>query len=253
MKMYNFETIFKDCVRRFTGFDKEIVKKRAPRSFEDSILSKKKEGLNPVIAEVKPASPQGMIRKIDDVKRVVREMLQGGACGISVLTEEKYFMGSLDNLKKAAEVAKIPVLRKDFIFHPDQIKEAYYYGADSVLLIAGLLTDASLAKLAEESRRLGMEPLIEVHSEEDVEKAVQVRGRVILINNRDKDTLKVDLKRTRRLTKRIKSQGVKISASGISTPEELRYVLEYCDAALVGSAIMQSENISRKLEELIYG
>lgn len=238
-------------MERFQGFDLRVEKDRVPRDFEEAILLKKKEGLNPVIAEVKPASPRGKIREITRVGEVVKAMIKGGCCGISVLTEEKFFFGSLNNLREASAVSDLPVLRKDFIFHPDQIKEAYYYGADSVLLIAALLSNDDLEILVSEAREYGMEPVIEVHSEEDVEKAAEVKARLVLINNRDKDTLEVDLERSRNLAGVIEDHRVKISASGISTPEELHYVLECCDAALVGTAIMRAENIRNKVEELV--
>lgn len=251
--MYNFQAIFEDCKKRFQGFNKEFEKTRKPRSFKEAVKNKKNEGLNPVITEVKPASPSGKLRDIRDVGAVVKEMQAGGACGISVLTEERFFQGSLNNLKTAAETAMLPVLRKDFLFHRDQMREAYYYGADSVLLIAGLLTGDKLAELAGTARDLMMEPVIEVHSMEDVEKAAEADAQLVLINNRAMDTLEVDLERSRELAEVIENSRVKISASGISTPGELRYVLESCDAALIGSAIMRAENIEEKVRELVYG
>jgi indole-3-glycerol phosphate synthase len=250
--MYNFETIFRDCKQRYKSFSKNIRKDREPRSFEKAINAKIKEGVNPVIAEVKPASPQGVLREIKDAGEVAKEMLLGGACGISVLTEEKYFKGSLKNLRDVSKLSTLPVLRKDFIFDEAQIREAYYYGADSLLLIAGLLEKEELASLAAAARKLGMEPVIEVHSCEDVEKAAEAGGRLILINNRDKDTLRIDLRRSRELGELIEKDKLKISASGISNPEELRYVLESCDAALIGTAIMKARSIREKVEEFVY-
>ncbi len=251
--MYNFEAIFRDCKQRFHGFNKEIDRRRKPRSFEEAIFAARRKGLNPVITEVKPASPKGTLREIKDVGAVVEEMRRGGACGISVLTEEKFFHGSLSNLEEAAETAMLPVLRKDFLFHPDQVREAYYYGADSVLLIAGLLANDVLEELVRTSRDLGMEPIVEVHSGADVDKAQDVDARLVLINNRDMETLEIDLERSRRLSEAIDGGRVKISASGISNPQELRYVLEYCDAALIGTSIMLAENIEKKVKELVYG
>jgi indole-3-glycerol phosphate synthase len=251
--MYNFQGIFTDCRQRFQGFNREFEKTRKPRSFEAAIRSKKKRGLNPVIAEVKPSSPRGKLREIRDARGIVKEMRRGGACGISVLTEEKFFGGSLKNLKAAAEASGLPVLRKDFIFHPEQVREAYYYGADSVLLIAGLLSREDLGQLVYEARGLGMEPMVEVHSESDVDKAEEVEARLVLINNRDMETLEVDLKRGRALAQVVGSHMVKIGASGIKSPSDLRYVLESCDAALVGTAIMLADSVEEKVRELVYG
>lgn len=249
--MYNFERIFQDCKQRYRGFSKEIIKNRKPRSLEKAINAKKKEGVNPVIAEVKPASPQGVLREIRDAGEPAREMLLGGACGISVLTEEKYFRGSLRNLRDVSRLSTLPVLRKDFIFDEGQVREAYYYGADTLLLIAGLLEEEELLSLAAEARRLGMEPVIEVHSSEDLEKAEEAGGRLILINNRDRD-MRIDLRRSRELGELIKKDRLKISASGISSPEDLRYVLESCDAALIGTAIMKARDIKEKVKEFVY-
>lgn len=247
----NFETILEDCRLRYKGFNKKIKKDRKPRSFGKAISARKDAALNPIIAEIKPSSPSGVLREIQDVRGTVKEMVLGGACAISVLTEEKYFGGSLENLRYAAEASPLPVLRKDFIFEESQIREAYYYGADSLLLIASFFEAGQLADLAAASRRLGMEPLIEVHSEADIEKAEKAKGRLIIINNRDKDTMEINLQRSEELSGLI--DGVKISASGINSREDLSYVLEHCDAALIGTAIMRAESIRKKVEEFVYG
>ncbi len=240
-------------MQRFQGFDREFEKTRVPRSIKDAIHAKKRQGVNPVIAEVKPSSPRGKLREVTDIPAIVGEMRRGGACGISVLTEEKFFGGSLRNLKQASETAGLPVLRKDFIFHPEQVREAYYYGADSVLLIAGLLSREGLRQLVGATTELGMEPVVEVHSEADVDKAEEAEARLVLINNRDMETLDIDLERSRTLAQVIGSRRVKISASGINSPADLRRVLEMCDAALVGTAIMLADSIEEKVKELVYG
>lgn len=247
----NFETIFEDCRSRYRGFDKEIKTDRKPRSFEEAISAKKDAGLNPIIAEIKPSSPSGALREILDVEGMVKGMVHGGACGISVLTEEKFFGGSLMNLRKAGKASPLPVLRKDFIFDKSQIYEAYYYGADSLLLISSFFTAMELSGLVEVSRTLGMEPLVEVHSEGDVLRAEKAEARFYVINNRDKDTLKLDLRKSKKLSRLI--SGVKISASGIMNVEDLKYVLTYCDAALIGTAIMKAKNVRKKVEEFVHG
>ena len=247
----NFETILEDCRSRYKGFDKKIKIDRKPRSFEEAISAKKDAGLNPIIAEIKPSSPSGVLREIWDVEGVVKEIVHGGACGVSVLTEEKFFGGSLMSLKSAAGASHLPVLRKDFIFDKSQIYEAYYYGADSLLLISSFFTTMELSGLVKVSRKLGMEPLVEVHSEGDVEKAEKAEARLYIINNRDKDTLKVDLNKSEKLSGLIGD--VKIGASGIGNVEELKYVLTYCDAALIGTAIMKAEDIGKKVGEFVHG
>jgi indole-3-glycerol phosphate synthase len=233
------------------GFDKEIKKDRKPRSFEKAISATRGDAINPIIAEIKPSSPFGVLKEIQDVKDIVKEMIHGGACALSVLTEEKFFGGSLMNLRSAAEASPLPVLRKDFIFDKSQIYESYYYGADSLLLISSFFTAKELSELVEVSRKLDMEPLVEVHSEEDVMKAEKAEARLYIINNRDKDTLKVDLRKSKKLSGLI--DGVKISASGITNVADLKYVLTYCDAALIGTAIMKAEDVGKKVEEFVHG
>lgn len=247
----NFETIFKDCRSRYRGFDRKIKTDRKPRSFEKAISAKKDAGLNPIIAEIKPSSPSGVLREILDVEGMVKEMAHGGACGVSVLTEDKYFGGSLMNLKNAAAASPLPVLRKDFIFEESQIYESYYYGADSLLLISSFFTAGELSELIGVSRKLGMEPLVEVHSEVDVVKAGKAEARLYVINNRDKDTLKLDLNKSKKLSRLI--DGIKISASGIANVADLTYALTYCDAALIGTAIMKAEDVGKKVEEFVHG
>ncbi|MBI5253123.1 MAG: indole-3-glycerol-phosphate synthase [Euryarchaeota archaeon] len=242
--------MFEDCKSRYRRFERQIEYKRVPRSFERAILEKREQGANPVIPEIKFSSPSGIIRVQGDVKAIAKEMIEGGACGISVLTEEKYFGGSLKNLSEVSRISPIPVLRKDFIFDEAQIGESYYYGADSLLLIASFFDEITLKKFIGESRRLGMEPVVEVHSLEDVARAERAGARIYAINNRDKDTLQIDLNRSRVFSN---INGIKISASGINTLQDLKFVLKYCDAALIGSAVMSSDNISEKVREFVHG
>lgn len=251
MRMVNFSTIFEDCKSRYRRFERQIEYKRVARSFERAILEKREQGANPVISEIKFSSPSGRIRVRGDPKVIAEEMIEGGACGISVLTEEKYFGGSLKNLSEVSRISSIPVLRKDFIFDEAQIAESYYHGADSLLLIASFFDETALRKFIGESRRLGMEPVVEVHSLEDIARAERAGARIYAINNRDKDTLQIDLNRSRIFSEDI--NGIKISASGINTLQDLKFMLKYCDAALIGSAVMSSDNISEKVREFVHG
>jgi indole-3-glycerol phosphate synthase len=246
----NFAEILQARKESFVPFEGNVTRHRRPRGLINAIADAKRQGKRPVIAEIKPASPTaGRLRLVDDTAALARELKDNGACGISVLTEPQFFGGSLDNLQRA--VCGIPLLRKDFIFHPSQIIESYAHGADSVLLIASFFDVDGLAAMVSESRSYGMEPLVEVHDREDVERAGQAGARLYAINNRDKDTLNVDLKRTGRLAPLI--DGVKVSASGIGTPEQLAAVLKYCDAALIGSALMRSQDPGKALRQLVYG
>jgi indole-3-glycerol phosphate synthase len=243
----NFDTILQDAKGRFQGFHEDVETDRKPKDLGEAILH---ANGNAVITEIKPASPSGKIREIKDPASMAVAMIDGGACAISVLTEEKFFGGSLGNLRVVSEVSSVPVLRKDFIFDESQIDEAYYFGADSVLLIASFFDGSGLGRFIEKSRKLGMEPLVEVHSKEDIEKAEASGARIFAINNRDKDTLKIDLERTK-LIEGVK--GVKVSASGINCIDDLKFVLQYCDAALIGTEIMKAENIKEKVKEFVHG
>ncbi len=245
----NFDTILEDAKGRFKGFHTDFEIDRKPRDLGEAILHAKDRG-TAIISEIKPASPSGKIREVKDPANVAVQMIDGGACAISVLTEEKYFGGSLEDLRAVSSASSVPVLRKDFIFDESQIDEAYYYGADSLLLIASFFGEQRLRQFIEKSRKMGMEPLVEVHSKEDVKRAVAGGARIFGINNRDKDTLEVDLNRTRLIEG---VDGIKVSASGIKSIADLKFVLKYCDAALIGTEIMKAENIEEKVREFVHG
>lgn len=244
----NFDTILKDVKGRFKGFDRDFEMHRKPMDLSEAIIGAK-DSRNAIISEIKPASPSGRIREVKSPKIIAKSMIDGGACALSVLTEEKYFGGSLENLREVSNVSSVPVLRKDFIFDKCQIDEAYYYGADSVLLIASFFDGRKLKQLIKKSRRMGMEPLVEVHSKEDLKRAETCGAKIIGINNRDKDTLKVDLERTKIIES---AGGVKVSASGIKDVSDLKFVLKYCDAALIGTEIMKAQNIAEKVREFAF-
>jgi indole-3-glycerol phosphate synthase len=241
----NFDAILEDVKGRYNGFQKNVSFDRRPMNLGEAILHAKG---NAIISEIKPASPSGRIKDVEDPAGIAEEMIGGGACAISVLTEEKFFGGSLENLRKVSEVSSVPVLRKDFIFDMGQIDEAYYYGADSILLISSFFNERELETFIEKSRSFGMEPLVEVHSKEDIKKAEAAGAKIFGINNRDKETLAVDLERTKLLEG---VEGIKVSASGVGTITNLNFVLRYCDAALIGTEIMKAENIEEKVREFV--
>jgi len=245
----DFDYILEDCKKRYGGFDRELTP-REPRGFGEAILGTRERGLNPIIAEVKYSSPGSVIRSLGAPAKIAEEMIRGGACGLSVLTEERFFGGSLENLRKVSEVSTVPVLRKDFLFEPSQVREAYHYGADSVLLIASFFEAGLLSRMVEECRLLGMEPLVEVHSKEDVERAEGAGAEIFVINNRDKDTLEVDLDRCRTLSRHV--EGIKIGASGIESERDLKHVLRYCDCALIGTSIMLTEDVEGKVRGFVH-
>jgi indole-3-glycerol phosphate synthase len=246
----NFTDILQARKRNYVPYEGIAKNNKEPASLIDHIEMARKDGRRPVIAEIKPASPTaGQLRPVDDIQSMALSFKDNGACGISVLTEPLFFGGSIESLQKAR--CGLPVLRKDFLFHPAQVKESYALGADSILLIAAFFPGDELAAMIGEARSFGMEPLVEVHCEADVERASSAGARLYAINNRDKDTLEIDLRRTERLAPLI--DGVAVSASGIGTPEQLKKALEYCDAALVGSALMKAPDPGAALRSLVYG
>ncbi|OPY30572.1 MAG: Indole-3-glycerol phosphate synthase [Methanocella sp. PtaU1.Bin125] len=247
----NFDEIMQACKEHYRPFTGDVPYIRKPRDLIRSIAAAAGDGRRPVIAEIKPASPTaGQIRQVDDPAELARDYEASGACGISVLTEPRYFRGSLEHLATAACV-NVPVLRKDFLFDVAQVRESYFYGADSLLLISSFFHDDSLAHMIAACRDYSIEPLVEVHDLADIERSRAAGARLYAINNRDRHTLQVDRSRTARLAKHI--DGVTVSASGISTVAQLDEALRYCDAALVGSALMSAREPGEMLKTLVYG
>ena len=206
----------------------------------------------PVIAEIKRASPSaGDIRPNANVLEVARAMLRGGAVSLSVLTEPKHFKGHPNFLCEVRRVAKVPLICKDFIIDEYQVLEAAELGADVVLLIVRLL-GRDLWKFMQLAEELGMESLVEVTSREEAELAVSAGAKLMGINNRDLETLKVDLRRTVELAPFIPDDVTLVSESGINTPEDVKSMLDAgADAVLVGTALMRSDDIEQKVKSLV--
>ena len=219
------------------------------RDFKESIEDRKKQNLVPVIAEIKPSSPTRFIRDVSpsDSAGIAMQMEAGGAAAISVLTEPRFFKGSIGNLDFARQAVKIPVLRKDFIIDKSQINEAE---SDLILLIAGILAE-ELNDFVNEAISCGREPLVEVHNKKELEDALSTRAGVIGVNNRDLTTMKVDISTTEELAPLI-SNRIIVSESGISTPQDaVRMMDAGADAILVGTSIMQG-NVYEKTYELVH-
>ena len=223
-----------------------------PISLASAIKGKKLS----LIAEVKKASPsRGVIRPDFDPVGIASIYADNGAAAISVLTESKYFQGSLDYLKAIKcllRTRKLPLIRKDFIFDAYQVYESRAYGADSLLLIASILDNASLKDLLVLSHQLGMDCLVEVHDEADMAKALFSGARIIGINNRDLRTFKVDTAVTRRLRPLIPADRLVVSESGIKSAADIALMRELkVNAVLVGEALTASNDISARMRELL--
>ena len=209
-----------------------------------------------LIAEVKRASPsKGLISADFDPVGVARTYAANGAASISVLTESKYFQGSLDILDRIARAlgeSRPPLLRKDFLFDPYQVYEARAYGADALLLIAAVLTLSQLKEMISLTHDLRMECLVEVHNERELDMVMSTEARVIGINNRDLKSFNVDLGTTERLRPRIPRDRVVVSESGIKTADDVKRLRDSgVDAVLIGEALMSAPDIEAKMKELV--
>jgi indole-3-glycerol phosphate synthase len=219
-----------------------------PRGFA-AVLSR--PGLS-IIAEHKRSSPSaGVIREDLALEDVVTAYERGGAAALSVLTEEASFGGSVADLARAREASRLPILRKDFIVDAYQVTEAAAAGADAVLLIVAALEPAHLSELHAQAESLGLDVLVEVHDERELEIASRISAPVIGINNRDLTTLTVDLERTFALLGKTPSGAVVVSESGWRTREQLeRLQRAGVDAVLIGEALMRSADVQAACREL---
>ncbi|HVM76444.1 MAG TPA: indole-3-glycerol phosphate synthase TrpC [Candidatus Saccharimonadales bacterium] len=198
-----------------------------------------RDGLN-VIAELKPASPsRGVIREPFDAPGLAKSLESAGAAALSVLTEGEFFRGSLKNLRDARKQVALPVLRKDFIFDPWQVWEARANDADSFLLIVAALEDGVLRDLVALGRELNMEPLVEVHTQAELERALAASARIVGVNNRDLKTLAVRLETSLELIEQIPEECLAVAESGLRTHEDLiRLRSAGFDAFLIGEHLM---------------
>ena len=212
----------------------------------------RRPGLN-VIAELKKASPsRGVLRADFDAKTLGISLAAAGAAALSVLTEEEFFQGSLTNLRVTRAAVSVPVLRKDFIFDPWQIWEARSVNADSFLLIAAILSDPQLAELLALGRELGMEPLVEVHSREELQRALSAGARIIGVNNRDLRTFDVRLQTSLDLISDIPAGCVAVSESGLRSAADLARLRDArFHAFLIGETLMQAPDPAATLRALL--
>jgi len=209
-----------------------------------------------LIAEVKKASPsRGIIRPDFNPVEIAKTYAGNGASAISVLTEVRYFQGSLNHLRdirNAPGSKRLPLLRKDFLYDPYQVYESRAYGADSLLLIVAILTPEKLEELLRLSHQLGMGCLVEVHNEAELEIALESQARIIGINNRDLSTFTVDLAATERLRPLIPPDRIVVSESGIKNRGDMENLRQWgVDAVLIGESLLSAPDITAKMKELL--
>jgi indole-3-glycerol phosphate synthase len=238
----------------------EISKKNMPlSSFKDKLenstrdfkgaLSKNKLNL---IAEFKRASPsKNIINKDFDIKKIIEVYNKYADC-ISVLTDKKFFNSSLSDLKKISELTKLPLLRKDFIIDEYQAYESRYNNADAILLIATILSKEQINDFVYIAKNYGMDCIVEVHNEEELNKILDIKDiEIIGINNRNLDTLEIDMDTTTKLADKIPKNKIIISESGISSKDDVEKIKGKVNAILVGSLFMNSENMEEEIVSLI--
>lgn len=243
-----------DEAKRRTSFAElksRLCEIKPPRNFESAI---KRQGSKiKLIAELKKASPsKGLIRKNFEPARIASIYETKGANAISVLTEEDYFQGHLSYISVAKQAAALPALRKDFIFDEYQIYEARANQADAILLMASVLEGGQAGEYLCLAHETGLSVLFEVHNEDELETALLIKAPIIGINNRDLKTLKIDLSTTFRLKTQIPAGIIVVAESGIKERADVE-LLENAniDAMLIGTALMSSEDIGGKIEELL--
>jgi len=226
------------------------VKAASPTRGFSTALSR--GGLN-IIAELKPASPsRGVIRDPFDAVVLARSLESAGAAALSVLTEPEFFNGSLKNMRDARKEIALPVLRKDFIFDPWQVWEARANDADSFLLIVAALDDAVLRELIDLGREIGMEPLVEVHTADELDRALGAGARIVGVNNRDLKTLSVRVETSLELIELIPENCIAISESGLRSHDDLQRLRKAgFDAFLVGEQLMLAANPGAALADLL--
>ncbi len=238
----------------------EARQTQRPQDFVAALRQRSLAGSPALIAEVKRASPsRGPLAPCLDPALLVRQYQGNGAAAISVLTDQRFFQGSLDDLRRAAEASRslpggpLPLLRKDFILDAYQIYEARAAGASAVLLIAAYLNDAQLAELHALALQLDLAPLVEVHDEQDLQRALPCQPKLVGINNRSLRDFSVDLDTTLRLRPCIPAETCLVAESGIHSAADVRRLGQAgVDAILVGEALVTAVNLPEKVRELAY-
>lgn len=242
----------RDVSARLAGSSVESLRSQAEPSRRSLRAALARPGAR-FVMEVKRASPsQGLLRDQTD-PTAIAAAYAGVADAVSVLTDTPFFHGSLDDLTKVRSVFDGPILAKDFVVDPRQVPEARRHGADAVLAMLSVLTPAEVEQVIAEARRLGMEVIVEVHDETQVEQALALDAPIIGINNRDLRTLEVDLAVTERLAPLIPADRLVVAESGIAGRADVDRLASHADAFLVGTSLMRSPDLGRAARSLAFG
>ncbi len=244
----------RDVAERRGSVDRKVLEKQAeahvPRGFQRALRMNSGAA---IITELKKASPsRGLIRSEFEVERLARQLESGGAAALSVLTDENFFQGSLENLRKASAATKLPCLRKDFIVDELQVLEARANCGDAILLIVAALTQAELKQLASSAKQYELDVLCEVHDEGELERTVQAGCEMIGVNSRDLRTFQVDLQTAFRLANFMPQEVLRVAESGIHSGADIAGLRSVgYQAFLVGESLMRAESPGDTLRGLI--
>ncbi|MBH71090.1 MAG: indole-3-glycerol-phosphate synthase [Pelagibacteraceae bacterium] len=223
---------------------KNTSKKKAVNDFKKAFDKNLKKGKIPVISEIKKKSPsQGKINKFFNPIKIAKKYQKNGATCLSILTDEKYFDGSLNHLKKVRKITRLPILRKDFIVDNYQIIESKYSGVDCILLIMAALEKNQAKELETTAREYGLNVLLEVHNNKELEQALELKSKFIGINNRNLKTLKVNINNTKKLIKHIPKNKYVISESGIKSIDDMINLWSYgIKGFLIGETLLKNQS-----------
>ncbi|GGG55079.1 indole-3-glycerol phosphate synthase TrpC [Bizionia arctica] len=237
------EIITTDMLEQIPFFDRKTI----------SLTHNLKKSSSGIIAEFKRCSPsKSIINNTSMVEDVAIGYEHAGVCGMSVLTDEIYFGGTLDDLITARQSCNLPILRKDFIINEFQIIEAKAFGADVILLIASILTKAEIKQFSELAKSLNLEVLLEVHNEAELQKAIMPTLDMIGVNNRNLKTFEVSIENSKQLSNLIPDEFIKISESGISSIESIKELQPYgYKGFLIGENFMKTENPGESAQKFI--
>ncbi len=253
IKAYKLEEIAADKAARPLESIEADAKAASPvRPFAGALFDASRTGYG-LIAEIKKASPsKGLIREDFEPAKLAAAYAAGGATCLSVLTDTPSFQGSKEFLVEARAACDLPVLRKDFMYDPYQVAEARAMGADCILIIMASVSDAQAKELEDSAAAWGMDALIEVHNEEELERSEQLASRLVGINNRNLNTFETSLDNTRKLSKLVPVDKMIVSESGLNTSEDLADIARYgARCFLIGESLMRQDDVETATRALL--
>ena len=253
IKAYKLEDVAERKTNRPLA-DVEDAARSAPtvRGFGKALVAASREGYG-LIAEIKKASPsKGLIREDFDPPALAKAYEQGGATCLSVLTDTPSFQGADAYLEEARAAVSLPVLRKDFLYDTYQVAEARALGADCILIIMASVSDAQAQELEDAATHWGMDALIEVHNEDELERASGLKSMLLGINNRDLNTFVTDLDTTRKLSRIAGAERLLVAESGLNTPEDLADLARYgARSFLIGESLMRQDDVEEATRRIL--